>query len=243
MNKKYLDLIYREAEFIKSKDKKFEFHHLVKAISKLDNVNLKEAIEEPDFILDFKGISIGIEIITLVNFKKRERSGFIQNVLDKISYDIAHKYSTQYLLTIYFYDDIKFDKTQMFEECKKVIEYYLENNEVLANDFIENILNCGRKRDMKLLYNPGGFLVPQLTEDILNSFVDKKNQKIKKYKENLNGNDCWLLLVTSTNEYQYDLYDSFPPRLTIKHDFDKVLLLHDFNNLLFEWNKNKWKLI
>lgn len=240
MNKKYLDLIYKEGEFIKSKGKKFEYHHLVKAISKLEEVTIKESIEEPDFVLEYKETNIGIEIITLVNPKKVERHGFIQNILNKVSEDISNKYSTKYLLNIFFYDTINFDKTIMFNECKDVIEYYIETKEVIENSYIEKIFNGGQANDMRLSFNPGGFSVPELTEEILNSFVNKKNSKINRYKENLKGANCWLLLVTNTSEYHYDLYDNLPPNLTTKHDFDKVLLLHDFKDRLFEWNVNKW---
>lgn len=308
MNEKYLGLIYREKEFIESKGKEVEFHHIVKTISKLDGVNLKEAKEEPDCILQKNGVDIGMEIITLVNEKKRARSNIIQKVLNRIAAEIQGTFSVNYLFDIYFYDEIDYDKRIMFEECKKVIQFYIQNskiidcylknkdyltfyvrnddalklyteareamlfqendNEILniylqekdeainhyitnrhiidyfiENKYIENIHNGGRANAMTLCFNPGAVMISQLTEVVLNNFIDKKNKKIATYKKNLKGADCWLLLVTSTNDYQYDIFDLYPPSITTLHSFDKVLLLHDLKNKLFEWDIDKWNLI
>ncbi|APA92995.1 MULTISPECIES: hypothetical protein [Myroides] len=243
MNDKYLDLIYRENEFVNSKGKKFEYFHLVKAITKLDNVGIVKSIEEPDFILRQNDKNFGIEIVTLVDPQKAKRSGFIQNVLNLICRDISNDYLQKYVLSVYFFDDIKIVKKNMFEECKQVIKHYLEYSILKENNYIKKIVNGGRNSIMNLCFNPGGYMSLELTEDILNSFVYKKNCKIDQYKENLKGNECWLLLVANKKEYYYDLFDDLPPNLTIKYDFDKVLLLHDFNNDLFEWNNDKWHLI
>lgn len=243
MNERYLDLIYKEDEFVHSKGKKVEYYHLVKAITKFDNINIKKSIEEPDFILEQNNKNIGIEIVTLIDAHKAQKSGFIQNILNLICRDIAENYSIKHLLNIYFFDSFKLNKKNMYEECKQVIRGYLENNILIENSYIKVITNGGRNNRMSLQYNPGGYSVPELTEDILNSFVIKKNDKIEQYKKNLKGSECWLLLVANIKEYYYDLFDELPPNLSVKHDFDKVLLLHDFNDELFEWDKNRWSRI
>lgn len=240
MNKKYLDLIYREGEFVKGENKKYEYCHLVKAICKIEDLTIKKASEEPDFILDFKGNDIGIEIITLIDSEKKERDGFIQNILNKISKDISPRHTDKYLLNIYFTKSFEFDRYKIFNECKKVIESYLVDEVLIDNDYICDILKGGKvKKEMELYYNHGGFRVPELTEEILNDFINKKNCKIESYKKNLNNSACWLLLVTNTSIFNYDI-DEFPPSLTTEHDFDKILLLHDFKNELFEWKTNHW---
>ena len=80
--------------------------------------------------------------------------------------------------------------------------------------------------------NLGAWWVKDVTKELITKAVRKKELKISAYKENT-GKTQWLLIVIgSTGESSYNLYNPF--EINLKTVFDKVFILEDFNNKLFE---------
>jgi len=68
--------------------------------------------------------------------------------------------------------------------------------------------------------------------DLLEQAIKKKEKKISSYREN-SGNIQWLLIVIGSNgESSYNMNKTI--EVDIKTEFDKVYVLEDFNNKLYE---------
>lgn len=81
--------------------------------------------------------------------------------------------------------------------------------------------------------NFGAHMVHNLTENIVYDFIQKKENKIEKYTRNTGLNQWLILLAGGVKEYSYDV----PKGLNFEQldtKFEKVFLLADFDNQLFE---------
>ena len=80
--------------------------------------------------------------------------------------------------------------------------------------------------------NLGSWWQKNLTIETLTKAIQKKEKLISKYKENIDKKQ-WLLIVIGSNGDSSFLIDR-NIEYKVESKFDKVFILEDFNNRLFE---------
>ena len=220
----------------KNSQKILELCHAGKFLMFFDNkIKIDKLYEKPDFILNGKYGKIGLEHQILIDNKPKEREGFFENIFSIAETELK-KNSTlpNFLVTCYPIPYVNFkinEKEKIVKIIVRVVKEYIHTEKLIENPIIERISMTDHS-EKSLNVNLGAWWVKDVTEELILKAVRKKELKISTYKEN-SGETQWLLIVIgSTGESSYNLYNPF--EMKIQTEFDKVFILEDFNNRLFE---------
>jgi hypothetical protein len=198
---------------------------------------IKQVREVPDFIIGKGKLEIGLEHEIVINSKIQKIHGFFENIFHLVEKDlVTSNINLKVLLNCFLYKNITFsinEKNQIFESLKNTIINYLENGELIKNNLISSIFPM-KHTQFNLCPNFGAFMVSDLTQELIQEAINKKERKIESYR-NSTKLPQWLLLVAGgANESSYDIEFSEIQKVKITSTFDKVLLFSDFDNELYE---------
>lgn len=221
---------------IKNQQKISETCHLGKFLIFFNGeLEISKLSEKPDFILTNGQNMIGLEHQIIVDFGPKEREGFYKNIFDKAELDLkADETIPNFLANCYIKPYAKFkinQKEELIEIVKIVIKEYVLTDELMDNPIIDRIFKSPHSQK-SINANLGGWWRKDITTEIIEKAIKKKEDKLAHYQKN-EIIEQWLLLVIGSNgESSYDMDEKL--KFNSETDFDKVYVLEDFNNNLFE---------
>lgn len=228
----HLELLHEDS---KKQQKTLEISHIGKFLLFFDNLKIDEVTEKPDFILFDGNQRIGTEHQIVVDTESKEREGFFINLFLLAETELQKDIELpNFLASCYIqpYENFKLnEKRYLIETIKTVVKEYILNDHFIENPIIERIYKQSHSKK-NIVANMGAWWQKQVTIDIIENSIKKKETKISSYKES-GINIQWLLLVIGSNgESSFEMNENLI--LEMKTQFDKVYVLEDFNNRLFE---------
>ncbi|WP_373060481.1 hypothetical protein [Zunongwangia sp. H14] len=220
---------------IKYQQKILELCHTGKFLMLLNqDVEILELREQPDFLLNQKNRKIGLEHEVILNQSSKNKEGFFEELFLKAEQEIINENQLpNFLANCYLKPYLSFQtnqKRELIDIIKEVVENYIEKKILIENPIIEEIWEMPHTQ-ISINVNFGFHWQKDLNEEILKSAILKKEDKIEKYKENLDTEHWLLMVIASGNDSSYILnFKDFD----YKSKFDRVFLLEDVYNNLYE---------
>jgi len=205
-------------------------------VSYFPEFSIEEVREEPDFIISDGKERIAVEHQTVLDESTKSRQGFYENIFLIAERDLRRESSLpNFLADCYLKADLAFkssDKNKLIRLVKDIVTEFVINSNLPVNPLIQEItLMSHSTRSLKV--NFGAYMVKDLNSAALIDSLNKKENKIESYRQNT-GLKQWLLLVTSSaEEYSFDIEQPIQ-NLEINSKFDKVYLMTDHENGLYE---------
>ncbi|MBK6263531.1 hypothetical protein JKA74_00675 [Marivirga sp. S37H4] len=198
--------------------------------------SIEEVRERPDFIISDGIKRIGIEHQTVLDVKTKKKQGFYENIFNIAERDLqGDSLLPNFLANCYLKNNLSFkssDKTALIQLVKEIVTEFILSDNFLENPLIRRIRKMPHSQK-SLSVNFGGYWVKSLDSETLRDFIVKKEGKVESYRKNT-GLEQWLLLVTGgTAEYSFDIKKPVG-NLDFKSSFDKIFLMADFDNELYE---------
>ncbi len=221
---------------LKNRQKILEISHVGKFLMFFDNqIKIDQLSEKPDFILKGQLGKIGLEHQVVIDPKSKKREGFYENIFSIAESELQKDSELpNFLANCYIKPYLNFklkEKNNLISLIKKVVKQYVLNDLLLDNPLIERIRKMPHSR-ISVCVNLGAWWQKDLNEEIIERAIEKKNNLISSYKLN-SGKTQWLLLVIGSNGDSSYLMDE-NIELNINSPFDKIYVLEDFSNRLFE---------
>ena len=230
----HLKILMPEKE--KNSQKILELCHVGKFLMFFNNkIKIDKLYEKPDFILNGEFGEIGLEHQILIDNKPKEREGFFENIFSAAESELKKDSELpNFLVSCYLIPYVNFkinEKDNIIKIIVRVVKEYILTKKLIENPIIENISMTDHS-EKSLNVNLGGWWVKDVTEELIIKAVRKKEKKLSSYREN-SGKTQWLIIVIgSTGESSYNLYNPF--EMNLETEFNKVFILEDFNNKLYE---------
>lgn len=195
--------------------------------------------DSPDFIISYNGEEIGLEHERILNKDEVKKTKSISKLFDDAAEVFKLNYPDQKVLANCWLNTETFNfKKNESDKLKNEISEYVYS--VLINDtsfdkpkYIDSI-RLMKHTNVSFSYNPGGYIVKNLDKVTLENAISKKEPLVNKYKSNSSLKKQWLLIVIgsiSPDSYEFQ-ENQF--QLDIKTNFDKVFLMEDFNEKVWQ---------
>ncbi|WP_283637328.1 hypothetical protein [Aquaticitalea lipolytica] len=220
----------------KNQQKILEICHVGKFLMFFENgFEISKVSEKPDFILNNGAEIVGLEHQIVVDNKSKEREGFFKNIFDLAELELQKDNCLpNFLANCYIKPYVNFrlsEKEELISIIVQVIKKYILTDIFDENPIIERIWKMPHSR-ISISGNLGSWWQKNLTIETLTKAIQKKEKLISKYKENIDKKQ-WLLIVIGSNGDSSFLIDR-NIEYKVESKFDKVFILEDFNNRLFE---------
>lgn len=220
----------------KNQQKILELCHVGKFLMLLETDYTIDKLDEgPDFILKNNYKRIGIEHQIIIDQDSKAKEGFFENVCTHAERELRQdKDLPNFLANIYFepYLNRKInDKKKYTKEICRVVKHYVLNEVLLESDIIESVHSMDHSQ-INVNANLGAWWQKEITEEIIQNAINKKEEKIESYISNTSLPQWLLLVIGGTGESSYIFENKFEPKLETR--FEKVFLLEDFYNKLYE---------
>lgn len=228
-------LIGEHLKLHSDRKKTLEICHAGKFLLFFDDLEIEQVTEKPDFILFDGKNKIGLEHQIIVERKSKEREGFFKNIFELAENELQQDIELPNFLAschIEPYTIFKINqKDYLVETVKMVIKEYVINNNFVENPIIENIFL--QPHSQKNIYaNMGAWWPKNITKEILENSVKKKESKVSSYRENGIGKQWLLLVIGSSGDSSFEMDKNL--KLEIETEFDKVFIMEDIRNTLYE---------
>lgn len=216
-----------------------ELFHLGKFLYKLnENYNIISITESPDFIIEDERIKIGVEIVSIYT-KKVEVEKFKKQLVKFSEKKFIEKYpGVNFLANVYFKNiELKLQKHQVFEAAEKIADqiYNIYRNPDLlyVSEILEEV-EILKSSQLSFFYNPGSYMVNNLTTELTRSAISKKESKIVSYKQK-DLDEIWLLIVVSHSSCDsFEIFEEDEHRFkNFDSTFDKIYILEDFKSKIY----------
>lgn len=220
----------------KNQQKILEICHVGKFLMFFENdFEISNVSEQPDFILSNGSELIGLEHQILLDNKSKEREGFFKNIFEIAELELKKDKSLpNFLANCYImpYANFKLaEKEEIVATIVRVVKKYVLTDILEENRIIERIWKMPHS-GINISENLGAWWQKYLTNEILSNAVKKKEKLILKYKENSIEKQWLLIVIGSIGDSSYLIDENI--KYGIKTEFDKVFVLEDFNNNLYE---------
>lgn len=200
-----------------------------------NNFEIQKLSEKPDFIISDGSKLIGLEHQIIVDNKSKEREGFFKNLFDLAEIELQKDNSLpDFLANCYImpYANFKLtEKEEVVSTIVRIVKKYVLTDILDENPVIERIWKMPHSK-INITGNLGAWWQKELTNEILNKAIRKKERLLTKYKENCEQEQWLLLVIGSTGDSSY-IVDRNVEYL-IKTEFEKVFVLEDSYNNLYE---------
>ncbi len=221
---------------LKNQQKILETCHLGKFLIFFNgNLNISELSEKPDFIITDGQCKIGLEHQIVVNFGPKKREGFFKNIFEKAEEHLKTDNSIpNFLANCYIkpYANFKINqKVELIETVRIVIKEFVLNDKLLDNPIIDRISKSPHSQK-SINANLGGWWRQDIAPEIVEKAIKRKEKKLVTYRREGILKQWLLLVIGSNGESSYDMNENF--ELELETNFDKVYILEDFSNNLYE---------
>lgn len=214
------------------KQKIIEICHTGKFLMLLDNdTEIFKVQERPDFILKNNAKLFGLEHLIIIDEQSRQREGYFYNIFELAEKIIQQDKSLpNFLATCYLIRNAMFtinQKKELVDLIVTIVKHFVKTNELVKNPIIESI-SIQPHSQINVGVNLGAWWQKDVTQDIIQSSINKKDKLIDKYKFSKKLIEKWLLLVVGgIGESSYRV-DRLENNSKIESKFDRVYILEDF---------------
>ena len=220
----------------KNRKKILEIQHVAKLFLFLeDKYKIEKLSEEPDFIISSNNLRIGLEHQLLIDSAPKETEGFFENLCKLAEKELQNDEDLPKLLvTVYDHPLFKIEVGEKKKCVKKIchiIKTYLKFNRLIENDIIQKIVVM-KHSQFSLHPNMGAWWQRNINADLLRGAIEKKERKINNYIINTRLPQWLLIVIGGIGESSFNYEEDFD--FKIESRFDKVFLLEDINNQLYE---------
>lgn len=149
--------------------------------------------ESPDFIINYKGNQIGIEVSEIINhFELKKKESYINHIFRTVENLLSEYKSLSgiYHLNIDYFQD---DFYQQPERLIKEISSAITNNK--KTRLVKHIRRTPYQKGVLLFLEYQLSLFDELHSEKILQVIEKKNSKYPLYKNK--AKECWLVLVSN----------------------------------------------
>ncbi|WP_333852131.1 hypothetical protein [Epilithonimonas sp.] len=181
--------------------------------------------ESPDFIINYKGKQIGIEVSEVINHlelkKKESYINHIFRTVEKLLTEYKSLYGIYHLNIDYTQDDFYQQPEQLIKEISSAIT----NNK--KTKLVKHIRRTPHQRGVLLFLEYRFSLFDELHSDKILEVIEKKNTKYPLY--NSKAKECWLVLVSNMHNIasRYSYIHAKEELKKVKSPFTKILHLEN----------------
>lgn len=198
---------------------------------------IEEVREQPDFIISDGNKRVALEHQSILDIETKRTHGFFENLFHIAERDLQMDDSLPNFLVNCYLDkkNLSFknsDKNRLIEIIKSTVTEFVLYGNVQENELIKRAIKMPHSQK-NLCVNFGAYMVKDLDKETLTEFIDKKEKKLSSYKQNTDLKQWLLLVVSGVGEYSFDV-DKPILGLDIDSGFDKIYLMLDFENILYE---------
>lgn len=224
-------------ERIKNQKKILELWHVGKFMMLLDEgLQIARLSERPDIILrDSEDKLIGVEHQIIIDVHAKEREGVIENVFSRAEQEIQEDNDLpNFLANCLIKPDFHFklsDKASIKDEIKRIVKHFVLTNTLLPNSIIYHMISMPHSQK-NISPNLGAWGQKAITAELILSAIASKDKKVIEYRAESASTQWLLLVIGSLNESSYEVEGDL--EIDIATGFEKVFLLEDFRNRLYE---------
>ena len=209
-----------------------EVCHLANFITSFDeSLKIIEKRESPDFIVEYHGNQIGLEIERLFNLSEVQNIKSKQELFKKAATNFEDKHPTIKILANFWLNDgFTFrgnQKNLLIEEISNFTYDLVSGNKPTYPSYIKDV-DVMKHSGVSFNFNEGAYMVNDLPPENLIEAINKKEAKIAEYKANTGFDSQWLLLVSGIGSESFAIEDVELPT-EIKSRFEHIFLLEDFD--------------
>lgn len=220
----------------KNRKKIIEVCHAGKFLMLLgENLIIESYREQPDFTLRKGNQVIGLEHQVLIDPKAREIEGIYENIFQKAEIEI--KQDPSYPL-FHSNCDVIIDenislahKSVIIDEIKRVVKIFLGTHQVVPNRIISS-MDIMPHTEKSITPNFGSWWQSWVTDSLLLSAIQHKELKLPAYRHNTVPRQWLLIVIGSLNRSSFEVQGDI--ELGCSTEFEKIFLLEDFKNTLYE---------
>lgn len=218
-----------------NRKKDIEICHVAKFLMNLNDTSyIKAVIESPDFLIDFENKIVGVEHQILIDDSKKAYEGFLENVFRQAETELRKDSSIpNILINCWLHDNIRYtinQKNSLILLTIDLIRSYIEFGELRNNTIIERMYSMPHDR-FSLCPNFGAWFQESLSINPLERAIREKEKKLPMYREK--ADEVWMLIVIGgTGASSFETLENESYQIT--SDFDRIYLLEDFNNNLYQ---------
>lgn len=216
----------------------------------IENVNHIGERHEPDFLLEYKGKSVGLEVVTLHPYQNNDYntpkqvenfiSGYIHKYLQDRGYEGFSCINIALGSKLLFSSGKLKNNTEVTTAIENAIngnvnpDFFVEFRFVdlskgveMEKEYIQKLTDLealsGQKSPVISFCNPGGIQIPINEEDI-NKALSLKEKKYNRYTsyEGQQFDEVWLCMALPDEEYGFTIKGAPVP--TINSKFDRIYL-------------------
>jgi len=181
--------------------------------------------ESPDFIINYKGEQIGLEVSEIINhFELKKKESYINHIFRTVE-NLLLEYKSLYGIYHLNIDYIQDDFYQQPEQLIKEISSALTNNK--KTKFVKHIRRTPYQKGVLLFLEYQWSLFDELHSDKILEVIQKKNSKYPLYKNK--AKECWLVLVSNMDNIasRYTYIHAKEELKNVKSPFSKILHLEN----------------
>jgi hypothetical protein len=181
--------------------------------------------ESPDFIINYKGNQIGIEVSEIINhFELKKKESYINHIfrtVENLLSEYKSLYGIYHLNIDYFQDDFYLQPEQLIKEISSAIT----NNK--NTKFVKHIRRTPHQKGVLLFLEYQLSLFDELHSEKILQIIEKKNSKYPLYKNK--AKECWLVLVSNMHNIasRYSYIHEKEGLKDVKSPFSKILHLEN----------------
>ncbi len=192
---KWYDLIgnakLHEREEYQKKTELLLLHTLFQHYPEMEIENL--TCESPDFIINYQGKQIGIEVSEIINhFELKTKESYVNRIFRTVENLLAEYkslYGIYHLNIDYFQDDFYQQPEQLIKEISSAITNQKRTK------FVKNIRRTPHQKGVLLFLEYQISLFDELHSEKILQVIEKKNSKFHLYHSK--AKECWLVLVSN----------------------------------------------
>ena len=181
--------------------------------------------ESPDFIINYKGRRIGLEVSEIINhFELKRKESYINGIFRRVEQQLSDYKS---LCGIY-YLDIDYFQEEFYTQPELMIKEILS---AITNQkrtkFVKHIRRTPHQKGVLLFLEYQFSLFDELHSEKILQVIEKKNSKYPLY--NCKTEECWLVLVSNMHNIasRYTYIHQKEELENVKSPFSKILHLEN----------------
>lgn len=181
--------------------------------------------ESPDFIINYKGKRIGIEVSEIINhFELKKKESYVNHIFRTVE-SMLSKYKSLYgiyhLNIDYFQDNFYQQPEQLIKEISSAIT----NNK--RTKLVKNIRRTPNQKGVLLFLEYQISLFDELHSEKIIELIEKKNCKYHLYDGK--AKECWLVLVSNMHNIasRYSYIQAKEKLKNVKSPFTKIIHLEN----------------
>ncbi|RRQ45031.1 hypothetical protein [Chryseobacterium sp. SC28] len=186
--------------------------------------------ESPDFIINYQGKRIGVEVSEIINhFELKKKESYINHIfrtVEALLSDYKSLYGIYHLDIDYFQDDFYQQPEQLIKEISSAITNHKNTK------FIKHIRRTPHHKGVLLFLEYRFSLFDELHSAKIRQVIEKKNSKYRLY--HCKAKECWLVLVSNMYNIasRYTYIHAKEELKNISSPFSKILHIENLHSQL-----------